>query len=185
MGSLTAWLVMPLMPEGNLQAYRPGPPTAPLGALSVLHSESFLCGAFVWVRRALNSLKRRCPARAVRARPIADEARLLEMLLQLLKASRGRPRAFFLAHPVCFARRIPGRVYRGAWQSPHRPWRRQAVVVLVGRELLHRDIKLDNVLVRRGDAGVLRETLLLTDFGTLCSFADQANGCTSPGRVCH
>jgi serine/threonine protein kinase len=57
------------------------------------------------------------------------------------------------------------------------------VIVLVGCELLHRDIKLDNVLVRRGDAGVLRETLLLTDFGTLRSFADQANGCTRPGRV--
>ena len=91
---------MPLMPEGNLQAYRPGPPTAPLGALIVLHSESLLCEAFVWARRALNSLKRRCPARAVRARPIADEARLLEILLQLLKASRERPRALF--HPAPF-----------------------------------------------------------------------------------
>jgi hypothetical protein len=33
-------------------------------ALSVFHSKSFLYGAFVWVRRALNKQKRRFPARA-------------------------------------------------------------------------------------------------------------------------
>jgi hypothetical protein len=34
--------------------------------LSVPHSKSSLCGDFVWARRALNSPKRRLPARAVR-----------------------------------------------------------------------------------------------------------------------
>ena len=33
--------------------------------LSVLQTKSFLYGGFVWPRRALNSLKRRLPARAV------------------------------------------------------------------------------------------------------------------------
>ena len=35
-----------------------------LSALSVFHSKSFLYGALVWARRALNSQKRRFPARA-------------------------------------------------------------------------------------------------------------------------
>ena len=37
-----------------------------LRALTVLHSDSSLCGVFVWARRALNSQKRRVSARAVR-----------------------------------------------------------------------------------------------------------------------
>ena len=39
-----------------------------LSALSVSHSKSILYGAFVWACRALNSSKRRFPARAVRPR---------------------------------------------------------------------------------------------------------------------
>jgi serine/threonine protein kinase len=90
-GSLTAWIVMPYMPDGNLLAF--------------LRDEE----------------------------PLQDEAAFADMLSQLLKA----------------------------------------VVVLVDNRLLHRDLKLDNVLVRRGDAGSEYPTLLLTDFGTLASFDDM------------
>ena len=45
-----------------------------LSSLSVFHSKSVLYGAFVWVRRALSSPKRRFPARAV---AYADVALLL------------------------------------------------------------------------------------------------------------
>jgi hypothetical protein len=38
-----------------------------LSGLSVFRSESVLCGAFVWARRALSGRKRRFPARAVNA----------------------------------------------------------------------------------------------------------------------
>jgi serine/threonine protein kinase len=89
-GSLTAWIVMPYMPEGNLQA-------------------------------------------CLRAEPLSDEEVFLDMLSQLL----------------------------------------QAIVVLVENQLLHRDLKLDNILLRRGDAGRVNPTLLLTDFGTLQPFAAQ------------
>jgi serine/threonine protein kinase len=76
----------------------------------------------------------------IRIHPLADEAALLEMLLQLLKG----------------------------------------VAVLVQHELLHRDLKLDNILVREdAHGGPVR--LLLADFGTMKPMADQARGCT-PGN---
>jgi serine/threonine protein kinase len=93
--SLTKWLIMPLLPDGNLQAY-------------------------------------------IRTHPLADEAALLERLLQLLKG----------------------------------------VAILVQHELLHRDLKLDNILVREDPhGGPVR--LLLADFGTMASMAIQAHGCTA------
>ena len=51
--------------RAHIEAVRARP--GQLRALSILHSESFSYGAFVWARRALNSPKRRFPARAVRA----------------------------------------------------------------------------------------------------------------------
>jgi hypothetical protein len=45
-----------------------------LSALSVSHSKSGLCGAFLWVCRALNRQTRRFPARAGRAGVSADAA---------------------------------------------------------------------------------------------------------------
>jgi hypothetical protein len=48
--------------------HRPGRPGR-LGTLSVFLCKSFLCGAFVWARRALNSRKWRFPARAGRGPP--------------------------------------------------------------------------------------------------------------------
>jgi serine/threonine protein kinase len=59
----------------------------------------------------------------------------------------------------------------------------KAVAVLVEHQLLHRDIKLDNVLVRKGDAGRNSATLILTDFGTLRSFDAQRTGCTAGNPV--
>jgi hypothetical protein len=44
-----------------------------LSVRSVFHSKLFLCGVFVWARRAFNSRKRRFPARAVLG--IADVGR--------------------------------------------------------------------------------------------------------------
>jgi hypothetical protein len=54
-----------LTPEAE-QPLRPGPPGR-LSALSVSLCKSVFYGAFVWARRALNSQKRRFPARAVEA----------------------------------------------------------------------------------------------------------------------
>ena len=88
-GSLTKWIIMPWVPDGNLQSW-------------------------------------------IRANPVADETTLLEMLRQLL----------------------------------------HAVAALVQAGLLHRDIKLDNVLVRP-TAGGGPPTLLLSDFGTLQSMENQ------------
>jgi serine/threonine protein kinase len=96
-GSLTKFMLMPLLGEGNLQAY-------------------------------------------VRANPVREEGTFLVMVLQLLKG----------------------------------------VIALVDAELLHRDIKLDNVLVRLDPEGG-PPFLLLADFGTLQSMANQVGGCT-PGN---
>jgi hypothetical protein len=41
-----------------------GPAPGRLSGLSVSHSKSVLCGAFMWARRGLNNQKRRFPARA-------------------------------------------------------------------------------------------------------------------------
>ena len=60
----------------------------------------------------------------------------------------------------------------------------KAVCTLVDHRLLHRDIKLDNILVREdGTAGGGRSPLrlLLADFGTLQPMANQDRGCT-PGN---
>jgi serine/threonine protein kinase len=95
-GSLAKWILMPLMPDGNLQAW-------------------------------------------VRAHPLDNERTLLSMLQQLLKA----------------------------------------VTVLVDNGFLHRDIKLDNILVQPDGAGAVR--LLLCDFGTMAPMANQVLGCT-PGN---
>jgi hypothetical protein len=48
----------------EMRCTRPGPPGR-LSALSVFLFNSIFYGAFVWARRALNSQKRRFPARAV------------------------------------------------------------------------------------------------------------------------
>jgi hypothetical protein len=48
----------------GIRCYCPGPPGR-LRALSVFLCESAFYGTFVWARRALNSQKRRFPARAV------------------------------------------------------------------------------------------------------------------------
>ena len=53
----------------NIRKLHPSPATVRarpgrLSALSVFHSESVFYGALVWVHRALNSQKRRFPARA-------------------------------------------------------------------------------------------------------------------------
>ena len=45
---------------GNVRARPPGR----LSTLRISHSESAVCGAFVWVRRARNGLEWRFPARA-------------------------------------------------------------------------------------------------------------------------
>eukprot|EP01043_Picozoa_sp_COSAG02_P049345 COSAG02_NODE_4946_length_4801_cov_2.406423_1_plen_931_part_00 len=96
-GSLTKFMLMPLLPDGNLQAY-------------------------------------------VRRHPVCEEATFLDMVLQLLKG----------------------------------------VISLIDKELLHRDIKLDNVLVRLNPEGG-PPLLLLADFGTLRPMVDQVGGCT-PGN---
>lgn len=56
----------------------------------------------------------------------------------------------------------------------------KGVIALVDAALLHRDIKLDNVLVRLDPAGG-PPALLLADFGTLQPMANQDRGCT-PGN---
>lgn len=56
----------------------------------------------------------------------------------------------------------------------------KAICTLVEHGLLHRDIKLDNILVREGDDGGV-PVLLLADFGTLQPMANQVGGCT-PGN---
>lgn len=96
-GSLTKFMLMPLMPDGNLQAY-------------------------------------------ARANPVREEATFLAMVLQLLKG----------------------------------------IIALVDAGLLHRDIKLDNVLVRLDPEGGA-PFLLLADFGTLQPMVNQERGCT-PGN---
>jgi hypothetical protein len=50
--------------DGKRHSYRPGRPGR-LRGLGVFHRKSVLCGAFVRARRALDSQKRRFPARAV------------------------------------------------------------------------------------------------------------------------
>jgi hypothetical protein len=54
-----------LIEARGLAALCPRRPGGRLSAISVLLCKSVLYGAFVWVRRALNSRKRRSPARAV------------------------------------------------------------------------------------------------------------------------
>ncbi len=61
---------------------------------SVFHSKSILCGAFVWVRRALNSQKRRFAARAVRreaagGRDVEDEQLVAAALSGACNAGAG------------------------------------------------------------------------------------------------
>jgi hypothetical protein len=56
--------------------YCPGPPGR-LSALSVFLCKSFFYGVFVWARRALNTQKRRFPARAVPGGVSAQAARML------------------------------------------------------------------------------------------------------------
>ena len=99
-GSLTRWLVMPLLPIGNLQAF-------------------------------------------IRTHALVDEAELLNMLLHIYIEGGGS-------------------------------------AAVVQHDLLHRDLKLNNILVREDPRGG-RLQLLLADFGTMAPMAAQQHGCT-PGN---
>ena len=108
--------------------------------------------------------------RDVTTTPIGSLTKFLAMPL----IPAGNLQAFVRANPVRDEDALLAMVYQLL----------KAVCTLVDHQLLHRDIKLDNILVREdGTAGGGRSPLrlLLADFGTLQPMANQDRGCT-PGN---